>query len=130
MPQIRILIADDHQLFRDGLHGLLDAMPDLEVVGEAANGEETIALAASLQPNVILMDIKMPGLNGIAATREILAASPQIGIVILTMFADEDSVFAAMRAGARGYLLKAASHEELLHAIRDVSIGKVIFPDA
>jgi DNA-binding NarL/FixJ family response regulator len=127
MPPIRILIADDHQLFRDGLHGLLDAIPDLEVVGEAATGDEIVALAASLQPSVILMDIKMPGLNGIAATRAILAANPQIGILVLTMFADEDSVFAAMRAGARGYLLKAASHEELLRAIRDVSNGKASF---
>jgi DNA-binding NarL/FixJ family response regulator len=127
MPPIRILIADDHQLFRDGLHELLDAIPDLEVVGEAATGDEIVALAASLQPDVILMDIKMPGLNGIAATRAILAANPQIGILILTMFADEDSMFAAMRAGARGYLLKAASHKELLQAIRDVSNGKASF---
>jgi len=127
MPPIRILIADDHKLFRDGLHGLLDAMPDLEVVGEAAPDDETVAFAAALQPDVILMDIKMPGSNGIAATREILAANPKIGILILTMFADEDAVFAAMRAGARGYLLKAASHDELLRAIRDVSNGEAIF---
>ena len=127
MPSIRILIADDHRLFRDGLHGLLDAMPDTEVVGEAATGDEAVARAKALQPDVILMDIKMPGLNGIAATREILATSPQIGILIVTMFEDDDSVFAAMRAGARGYLLKAASHEELLRAIRGVSNGEAIF---
>ena len=127
MPPIRILIADDHLLFRDGLHGLLDAMPDTEVVGEAATGDEAVALATSLQPDVILMDIKMPGLNGIAATREILAANPQIGILILTMFEDDDSVFAAMRAGALGYLLKAAGHEELLRAIRGVNNGEAIF---
>lgn len=127
MTPIRVLIADDHTLFRDGLHGLLNAMPDIEVVGEAATGDEAIALAQSLAPDVILMDIKMPGLNGIAATREILAKSPQIGILIITMFEDDDSVFAAMRAGARGYLLKAASHEELLRAIRSVSNGEAIF---
>lgn len=127
MPAIRILIADDHLLFRDGLHGLLDAIPDTEVVGEAAIGEEAVAQARALQPDVILMDIKMPGLNGIAATREILATHPQIGILILTMFDDDDSVFAAMRAGAQGYLLKAAGHEELLRAIRAVSNGEAIF---
>ena len=127
MQPIRILIADDHPLFRDGMHGLLDAMPDTDVVGEAATGDEVVALAASLQPDIILMDIKMPGQNGIAATREILARHPQIGILIITMFEDDDSVFAAMRAGARGYLLKAASHEEILRAIRGVSNGEAIF---
>ena len=127
MPPLRILIADDHPLFRDGLHGLLDAVPDLEVVGEAKTGAEAVALAASLRPDVILMDIKMPGVNGIAATREILAVQPQIGILIVTMFEDDDSVFAAMRAGARGYLLKAAEHEELLRAIRGVGHGEAIF---
>jgi DNA-binding NarL/FixJ family response regulator len=127
MTPIRILIADDHVLFRDGLHGLLDAVPDTEVVGEAATGEAVVELAASLQPDLILMDINMPGLNGIAATRSILATNPRIGILIVTMFEDDDSVFAAMRAGARGYLLKAASHEELLRAIRGVSNGEAIF---
>jgi DNA-binding NarL/FixJ family response regulator len=121
------MIADDHQLFREGLHGLLDAIPDTRVVGEAATGDEAVAQAAALQPDVILMDIKMPGLNGIAATREILAGSPRIGILILTMFEDDDSVFAAMRAGARGYLLKAASQEELVRAIQGVSNGEAIF---
>ena len=118
MPPIRMLIADDHALFRDGLRGLLSAVPDTEVIGEAASGDEAVARAAELRPDVILMDIKMPGLNGIAATRAILAANPQIGVVILTMFVDDESVEAARRAGARGYLLKAASHEELLRAIR------------
>ena len=127
MQPIRILIADDHPLFRDGMHGLLDAMPDTEVVGEAATGDEAVALAASHQPDIILMDIKMPSQNGLAATREILARYPQIGILVVTMFEDDDSVFAAMRAGARGYLLKAASHEEILRAIRGVSNGEAIF---
>lgn len=127
MQPIRILIADDHPLFRDGMHGLLDAMPDTEVVGEATTGDEVVTQAISLQPDVILMDIKMPGQNGIAATREILATNPHIGILIVTMFEDDDSVFAAMRAGARGYLLKAASHEEILRAIRGVHNGEAIF---
>lgn len=127
MSPIRILIADDHQLIRDGLRGLLDAVPDTDVVGQAASGDEAVALAATLDPDVILMDIKMPGMNGIAATREILAANPRVGILILTMFEDDDSVFAAMRAGARGYLLKAANHEELLRAIRGVSNGEAVF---
>ncbi len=127
MQPIRILIADDHPLFRDGMHGLLDAVPDMEVVGEAATGDEVVVQAASLQPDIILMDIKMPGQNGIVATREILAHHPQIGILIVTMFEDDDSVFAAMRAGARGYVLKAASHEEILRAIRGVNNGEAIF---
>jgi DNA-binding NarL/FixJ family response regulator len=127
MKRIRVLIADDHPLFRGGMHGLLDAVPDMDVVGEAATGEEAVALTAALHPDVIMMDIKMPGLNGIAATREILAANPQIGILVITMFEDDDTVFAAMRAGARGYLLKAAGHEEILRAIRGVANGEAIF---
>src|ERR687884_1502688 len=130
MAPLRILIADDHPLFRDGMHGLLDAVPDLEVVGEAATGDEAVALAASLQPDIILMDIKMPGLNGIAATREILAAQPQIGVLVVTMYEDDDSVFAAMRAGARGYLLKDADQEDLLRAIQAVNRGEAIFSPA
>jgi len=127
IDKIRILIADDHPLFRDGMHGLLDSVPDTEVVGEATSGEEVIAQAAILQPDVILMDIKMPGINGIAATREILAASPHIGILMVTMLDDDESVFAAMRAGARGYVLKGANQTEILLAIRAVAQGEVIF---
>ena len=127
MSDIRILIADDHPLFRDGMHGLLDSVPDTEVVGEAPSGEEAVSLAAILQPDVILMDIKMPGINGIAATREILAVSPHIGILMVTMLEDDDSVFAAMRAGARGYVLKGANQADILLAIRAVARGEVIF---
>src|ERR687883_1093942 len=94
---IRVLIADDHPLFREGMRGRLDRVGDITVVGEAASGEEAVELARKLEPDVILMDIKMPGLNGIEATREILRANPQIGILLLTMFEDDDSVFAAMR---------------------------------
>jgi DNA-binding NarL/FixJ family response regulator len=127
MNEIRILIADDHPLFRDGMHGLLDSVPDTEVVGEATSGEEVVSQAATLQPDVILMDIKMPGINGIAATREILAASPHIGILMVTMLEDDESVFAAMRAGARGYVLKGANQADILLAIRAVARGEVIF---
>jgi DNA-binding NarL/FixJ family response regulator len=127
---IRILIADDHPPFRDGLHALLLSAPDCEVVGEAATGEAAIELAAGLQPDVIVMDINMPGVNGIEATRRILYTSPHISILVLTMFDDDDSVFAALRAGARGYLLKGALKAEILRAIRGVSSGEAIFGPA
>ena len=124
---IRVLIADDHPLFRDGMHGLLDSVEDTEVVGEARSGEEAVELAEALQPDVILMDLKMPGINGIEATRRITGASPHINVLVVTMFEDEDSVFAAMRAGARGYLLKDASQNEVLRSIRSVAGGQAIF---
>ena len=125
--QLRILIADDHPLFRDGLRVLLESVDDLQVVGEATSGEDVVALAALLQPEVILMDIKMPGLNGIEATRRILAAAPGLKILIVSMFEDDDSVFAALRAGARGYILKGAAQTETLRAIRAVGNGEAIF---
>ena len=124
---IRVLIADDHPLFRDGMHGLLDSVADTQVVGEARSGEEVVSRTVELQPDVILMDIKMPGMNGIEATREILEASPHIAILVVTMFEDDDFVFAAMRAGARGYLLKGANQVETLRAIRAVANGEAIF---
>jgi len=130
MDWIRILIADDHPLFRDGLRALLASLPDAEVVGEVATGEEAIAQAAALQPDLILMDIQMPGVNGIEATRRILQTSPHIGVIVLTMFEDNDSVFAAMRAGARGYLLKGADQDEILRAIRAVANGEALFSPA
>jgi len=124
---IRILIADDHTLFRDGLRSLLASVADTEVVGEAATGQEAMAQAMVLQPDVVLMDIRMPGLNGIEATRRIVATSPHIGVVVVTMFEDDDSVFAAMRAGARGYVLKGADQEEMLRTIRAVARGEALF---
>jgi DNA-binding NarL/FixJ family response regulator len=130
MEKIRILIADDHPLFRDGLRALLNSVADTEVVGEATSGEEAIGIAASLQPDIILMDINMPGVNGIEATRSIMQASPHIGILVVTMFEDDDSVFAAMRAGARGYLLKGADQAEVLRAIHAVASGEAIFSPA
>ena len=130
MDGIRVLIADDHPIFRDGMRGLLESVPDTEVVGEASSGEEAIALAAALQPDVILMDLKMPGCNGIEATRRILATSPHIGVLVVTMFEDDDSVFAAMRAGARGYVLKDMDDDEIARAILAVGHGEAIFSPA
>jgi len=127
MERIRVLIADDHALFREGLHGLLDSVADTEVVGEATTGAEAITQAKALQPEVILMDIKMPGQSGIEATREIVAACPHIGILMVTMLEEDEAVFAAMRAGARGYVLKGANQAELLRAIRAVASGEAIF---
>lgn len=129
MP-IKVLIADDHVFYREGVRALLSNVPDLEVVGEANNGEETILQADKLQPNVILMDLKMPGMNGIDATRKINETQPNIGVLVITMFDDDDSVFAAMRAGARGYLLKDADKDEVVRAIVAVERGEAIFSPA
>jgi DNA-binding NarL/FixJ family response regulator len=126
---IRVLIADDHPVFRFGLKAMMEAEDDTEVVGEATTGSEAVALAAELKPDVILMDLNMPDLNGLEATRRILKATPDTGILIVTMF-DDDSVFAAMRAGARGYVLKGAEGEETLRAIRAVANGEAIFSPA
>ena len=127
MEPLRILIADDHPLFRHGIHEFLNLAPDLEVVGEATSGEEAITRAEALHPDVILMDVNMPGVNGIEATRRILHASPHIRILVVTMFEDDGTVFAAMRAGARGYILKDAEKENILRAIQAVATGEAIF---
>ena len=124
---LRILLVDDHPLVRNGLRALLSSVTEMMVVGEATNGEEAITQATELQPDIILMDLHMPGLNGIEATRRILQASPRIGILVLTMLEDDASVFAAMRAGARGYLLKGADQADVLRAIRVVAHGEAIF---
>jgi DNA-binding NarL/FixJ family response regulator len=127
MDSLRLLIADDQTITRSGLRSLLAAQEGIEIAGEARNGEEAIELAASLQPDVILMDLRMPGVNGIEATRRIHRASPHIGILVVTVFEDDTSVFPAIRAGARGYLLKSTEQDELLRAIRTVADGGVIF---
>ncbi len=127
MEPIRILIADDHTLFRNGLRALLSSVPDTKVAGEASTGEEAITQAAELQPDIILMDIQMPGVNGIEATRRILHTSPHIGIIVVTMVEGDESVFAAMRAGARGYVLKGADQTEMLRVIRSVARGEALF---
>jgi DNA-binding NarL/FixJ family response regulator len=129
MP-IKVLIADDHAFYREGVRALLSNVPELEVVGEASNGEEVIMQANELHPNVILMDLKMPGMNGIDATRKINETQPNIGVLVITMFDDDDSVFAAMRAGARGYLLKDADKDEVVRAIVAVERGEAIFSPA
>jgi DNA-binding NarL/FixJ family response regulator len=126
MNPIRILIADDHPMFRFGIRTLLSTEPDTEVVGEATDGQEAVHLATSLKPDLILMDINLPQLNGIEATRQILKQNPGIGILIITMFED-DTIFAALQAGARGYILKGAEGDETLRAIRAAANGESIF---
>ncbi|HET7037300.1 MAG TPA: response regulator transcription factor, partial [Thermomicrobiaceae bacterium] len=123
----RVLIADDHPLYRSGLRGLLAAVSETEVTGEDSTGEETVALAAQLRPDVIIMDLQMPGINGIEATRRIVETHPHVGVLMVTMFEDDRSVFAAMRAAARGYVLKDSDEEEMLRAIRAVGNGEAIF---
>jgi DNA-binding NarL/FixJ family response regulator len=124
---LRVLVADDHPMFRDGIRALLASTPDVELVGEATTGHDAVALAASLQPDLVLMDLQMPGLTGIEATRRIMQESSHIRVLVVTMFEDDSSVFAAMRAGARGYLLKGATHAEMSRAIRAVGEGEAIF---
>jgi DNA-binding NarL/FixJ family response regulator len=127
MEIIRLLIVDDNAPFREGLRAMLRSIEDLQLVGEASSGSEAITLAAKLQPDVILMDLQMPGLNGIEATQAILQTSPHISILVLSMFEDDDFLFTALQAGARGYLLKGALKAEILRAIRAVCQGEAIF---
>ena len=124
--KIRVMVADDHPAFRAGLQLMLADATDLEVVGLAENGDQAVELAEPLRPDVVVMDLRMPGLDGIGATRRLLELDPAVGVVVLTMFEDDDSVFAAMRAGARGYLLKGAEQDEILRAIRAVAAGEVL----
>ena len=124
---IRVLVADDHAVVREGLRAVLGSEPDMEVVGEAATGKEVLERAAELRPDVILMDIQMPEINGIEATRRIIDTNQEIGVVILTMYEDDDSVFSAMRAGARGYVLKGAHPSEILKVLRAVAGGEAYF---
>ncbi len=130
MDPIRVVIVDDHTLFRDGLCAILEAAVDIEVVGEAANGRQAIELAEALAPDVILMDIQMPDMTGLEATERILEILPGTGIIMITMLEDDDSLFVAMRAGARGYVLKGADKTEMLSSVRAVADGRAIFgPD-
>jgi DNA-binding NarL/FixJ family response regulator len=127
MKKLRVLIADDHPLFRDGMRGLLATQSDIEVTGEATTGEEAVRMAAELEPDVVLMDIKMPGLGGIEATRRILGENPHARVLVVTMFEDDATVFTAMRSGARGYVLKDDDKDDVLGAIRTVGRGGAVF---
>jgi DNA-binding NarL/FixJ family response regulator len=126
MTTLRILIADDHPLYRDGLKAALDAA-GFDVVGEAADGGRAVALSLELHPDVIIMDLNMPNTGGIEATRRIARGSPHVAILVLTMLGDDESVFAALRAGARGYLLKGAGQSEIVHAVQVVADGGGVF---
>ena len=124
---VRVLIADDHPLFRDGLIALIHDGPGAELAGTATTGTEAVDLARQTQPDVVVMDLHMPGLNGIEATRRIVAYSPHIAVLVLTMFDDDDSIFAALRAGARGYLLKGADRDQIRCGIQAAANGEIIF---
>ncbi len=130
MTTIRLLLADDHRLFRQGLRHLCEAAGDLRVVGEAEDGEQAVRLARQLRPDVVLMDIQMPRLDGVEATRQIVTSCPETRVIVLTMYRQERYVFDAIRAGAQGYLLKDADEQELLAAIRAVARGEALVDPA
>ncbi len=125
---IRVIVADDHHLVRDGLVRLLGLAPDIQVVGVAADGEEAVALVEKLQPHVALIDVRMPGIGGISAARQIVTRWPEIGVVLLTMHDEEEVIFDGMAAGARAYLLKDCSHQELVETLREVARGGAYLP--
>jgi DNA-binding NarL/FixJ family response regulator len=127
---LRIVIAEDHPLYRSAVRRLLEAIPDAEVVAEATTGRQAVELAIEHKPDVVVMDLRLPELGGIEATRRIAAHDPDIGVLVLTMFESDDSVFAAMRAGASGYLLKDASEEDVARAVLAVARGEAIFGPA
>jgi len=124
---VRVVVADDHPIVRDGLRVLLDSLPDMELVGEATTGREAVRSAVMDRPDVIVMDLRMPDLDGATATAEICRTAPDVAVLVLTMLDDDDWVFAAMRAGARGYLVKGASQQEIVRAITAVAAGEAIF---
>jgi DNA-binding NarL/FixJ family response regulator len=124
---IRVLICDDHPIVRAGLEALLGSLPDVEVVAVVADGREAVREVVGLRPDVVILDLDMPGVGGIVATREIARVAPQVAVLVLTMYGDDDSVFSAMRAGARGYLVKGVEQEDILRAIRSVAAGEAIF---
>jgi DNA-binding NarL/FixJ family response regulator len=126
-PRVRVLIADDHPVFRDGLAALLGTQPGVEVVATAADGAEAVALATAHRPDVVVMDLQMPELNGIDATRRLTEAAPEVRVLVFTMGEEDGTVLAAMRAGARGYLVKGASQEEVARAIATVHAGGLVF---
>jgi DNA-binding NarL/FixJ family response regulator len=127
---IRVLIVDDHPVVREGLRSILETAPDLALVGEAADGAEGVRLAAELTPDVVLMDLRMPGLGGIEAIEQIKVSRPDVAIVILTTYDDDDLILRGLRAGARGYLLKDAGRDALLKTIRAAHSGELLLPPA
>ena len=127
---LRVLVADDHPLFREGLRALITDSPGTDLAGLAADGEQAVAIALAQRPDVVVMDLRMPGLNGVEATRRIVAALPGTAVLVLTMVEEDASIFAAMRAGARGYVLKGAEPETILRSIRVVAAGEAIFGPA
>jgi DNA-binding NarL/FixJ family response regulator len=127
---VRLVLVDDHTLFREGVASLLERAPDIDLVGEASSGEDALPLVGELAPDVVLMDLQMPGMGGIEATRRIVTDQPAVGIIILTMFEDDESVFAALKAGARGYVLKDADRGTLLRAIRAVAAGEALLGES
>lgn len=127
---IRVLLADDHAAFRGGLAALLGTIAGIDVVGQAPTGEEAVTGAALLQPDVVVMDLNMPGIDGIEATRRIVSTSPHIAVLVLSMYEDDDQVFGALKAGARGYLLKGADRAEIVRAISAVASGEALFGPA
>ncbi len=124
---VRVLLADDHPMVRRGLSSLLSTIDGFEVVGEAADGEAAVREALLLRPDVVMMDVRMPGIGGVEATRQIRARTPEVAVVVLTMFDDDATVFTAMQAGARGYLLKGADQDDIVGALRAVAAGQVVF---
>lgn len=127
MSEVRVVLADDHPVVRAGLAALLSSLPGVEVVGVATTGREAIREVVTTRPDVAVLDLQMPELDGFAATRELARVAPEVAVLVLTMHEDDDSVFAAMRAGARGYLVKGAEQEEIERAIRGVAAGEAIF---
>jgi DNA-binding NarL/FixJ family response regulator len=129
-PALRIVVADDHPIFRDGLAGAIGSLAGMEVVGQASTGAEAVAAARELAPDVIVMDLHMPEMNGIEATRQVGEVAPDTAVLVLTMLEDDESVFAAMRAGARGYLVKGAERRDIARALEAVARGEIIFGPA
>lgn len=124
---VRVVLVDDHPVVRDGLKALLDSVDDMAVVGEAASGEEAIDVVCETHPDVVIMDIEMPGIGGVEATRRLAATNPGSVVLVLTMYGEDEFVFAALRAGARGYLVKGAQQEDVLRTVRAVARGDAVF---